>query len=90
MLSVLASRVILNLRGVLLKTENDGDMANVELTKVDAFASAKRGTTPRSVPATPHRGFPRPPYPDSDLFSDDDGWKEEETNYVPSIKSETI
>jgi len=84
MLSLLANRIILNLRGVLLRSENDGDLANVEMTKVTAITS-KRLT----MPATPHRGFFRPAHAHSDILASED-WKEDESNYAPSIKSEAV
>lgn len=93
MLSLLANRIILNLRGVLLKTETDGDMANVELTKVNVFTTTKRLTIGRSAsatPITPTRRFFRPSYHHSDVLVADDDWKEDETNYAASIKSEAI
>jgi hypothetical protein len=90
MLSVLANRIILNLRGVLLKCESDDDMANVELTKVNVFTTTKRLTVRQSAPATPHRGFFRPSYIHSEVIAEDDTWKEDETNYAVSIKSEAI
>jgi hypothetical protein len=87
MLSVLANRIILSLRGVLLKGETHADMANVELTKVNVFTTGKRLTIGRSAPTTPNRGF----FPRSTLHSQviapDDIWMEEETDY---IKGEAI
>ena len=93
MLSLLASRIILNLRGVLLKSETDDDIANVELTKVNVFTTTKRLTLGRSAPATPvtpNRRFFRPSHLHSDVIVVDDEWKEDETNYAASIKSEAI
>jgi len=94
MLSVLANRIILNLRGVILKGDSDDDMANVELTKVNVFTTGKRLTVRQSAPATPQRGFFRPPYLHSEMIAEviaqDDTWKEDDTNYAASIKSETV
>ena len=91
MLSLLANRIILNLRGVLLKGETDNDLANVELTKVNVFTTTQRLTIRRSAlttPVTPNRGFFRPSYLHSEVVAADDDWKEDETNYAASIKSE--
>jgi len=89
MLSILANRIILGLRGVLLKGETDADMANVELTKVNVFTT-KRLTIGHSSPTTPNRGFFRPSYLHSEVVASDDIWKEDETNYAASIKGEAI
>lgn len=89
MLSMLANRMILNLRGVLLKGESDADVANVELTKVNVFTTKRLtiGQSPIS-PNTPNRGFFRPSYLHSEVIVPDDNWKEDETNYAASIKGE--
>jgi len=93
MLSLLANRIILNLRGVLLKSESDGDPPNVELTKVNVFTTTKRVTIGRSAPTSPlspNRGFFRPSYLHSEVVAADDEWNEDETNYAASIKSEAV
>ena len=89
MLSLLANRIILNLRGVLLKSETDIDAPNVEMTKVNVFATAKRVTIRQSAPLSPNRGFYPRSYLHSEVVAEGD-WKEDETNYAASIKSETI
>ena len=92
MLSMLANRMILNLRGVLLKGETDADIANVELTKVNVFTTKRltiRPSAPTS-PTTPNRGFFRPSYLHSEVIAPDDNWKEDETNYAASIKGEAF
>lgn len=88
MLSMLANRIILNLRGVLLKGESHGDMANVELTKVNVFTTTKRVTVRKSAPLSPNRGFFRSSYLHSEVIAPDDNWKEDETNYAASVKED--
>ncbi len=90
MLSILANRIILNLRGVLLKGDSDADVGNVELTKVHVFTTGKRLTIGQSPPITPNRGFFRPSYLHSEVIAPGDNWKEDETNYAASIKGEAI
>jgi len=90
MLSLLANRIILNLRGVLLKTDSEDGLPNVELTKMTTITSVKRLTIRRSMPPTPHRGFFRRSHIDSDVLADIDDWNEAETNYAASIKGDTI
>jgi len=94
MLSVLANRIILNLRGVLLKgeDEDDGDFANVnvELTKVTTVnTSTRRLTIGQSTPVTPRRGFFDSSYFHSEMIAEEDDWKEDD-NYAASIKGEAI
>lgn len=89
MLSMLANRIILNLRGVLLKGDSDADVGHVELTKVNVFTT-KRLTIRQSAPTTPNRGFFRRSYLQSEVIAEDDNWKEDETNYAVSIKGEAI